>query len=68
MIEIKLPEIGDGIESGDVLEVLVRVGDVIEAGQDIIELETDKATRRHHEVHANTALAIRCHISQLTFT
>ena len=24
MIEIKLPELGDGIESGDVLEVLVR--------------------------------------------
>lgn len=43
-VEIKLPEIGEGIESGDVLEVLVHEGDVIEKDQDIIELETDKAT------------------------
>ena len=42
--EVKLPELGDGIESGDVLEVFVSVGDVIDEGQDIIEMETDKAT------------------------
>ncbi len=42
--EVKLPELGDGIESGDVLEIFVSVGDVISAGQDIIEMETDKAT------------------------
>jgi len=41
---IKLPELGDGIDSGDVLEVLVKVGDVIKDGQDIVEIETDKAT------------------------
>ena len=29
--EVKLPELGDGIESGDVLEVFVSVGDVIKA-------------------------------------
>jgi len=43
-IEIKLPEIGDGVESGDVLEVLVQEGDTIAKDQDIVELETDKAT------------------------
>ena len=42
--EVKLPELGQGIESGDVLEILVSEGDVISAGQDIIEMETDKAT------------------------
>lgn len=42
--EVKLPELGDGIESGDVLEIFVAVGDTISAGQDIIEMETDKAT------------------------
>ena len=42
--EVKLPDLGDGIESGDVLEVFVDVGDVIQKGQDIIEMETDKAT------------------------
>ena len=43
-IEIKLPELGDGIESGDVLEVYVKEGDQITARQSILELETDKAT------------------------
>ena len=42
--EVKLPELGDGIESGDVLEIFVSVGDVIDEGQDIIEMETDKAS------------------------
>ncbi|HCK69950.1 MAG TPA: pyruvate dehydrogenase [Planctomycetaceae bacterium] len=43
-IEIKLPELGDGIESGDILDVLVSVGDCINAGDDIVEIETDKAS------------------------
>jgi pyruvate dehydrogenase E2 component (dihydrolipoamide acetyltransferase) len=42
--EVKLPDLGDGIESGDVMEIFVSVGDVISAGQDIIEMETDKAS------------------------
>ncbi|MCO8120756.1 2-oxo acid dehydrogenase subunit E2 [Stieleria sp. TO1_6] len=42
--EVTLPDLGDGIESGDVLEVFVSVGDVITEGQDIVEMETDKAT------------------------
>ena len=37
--EVKLPELGDGIESGDVLDIFVNVGDVISEGQDIIEME-----------------------------
>ena len=41
---VNLPELGDGIESGDVLDIFVSEGDVIEAGQDIVEMETDKAT------------------------
>ena len=43
-VEFKLPGIGEGIESGDVLEVLVSVGDTIEVDTEICELETDKAT------------------------
>jgi pyruvate dehydrogenase E2 component (dihydrolipoamide acetyltransferase) len=42
--EVTLPDLGDGIESGDVLEVFVSVGEVITEGQDIVEMETDKAT------------------------
>jgi len=43
-IEVKLPDLGDGISSGDVLEILVREGDAIRKDQGVIELETDKAT------------------------
>jgi pyruvate dehydrogenase E2 component (dihydrolipoamide acetyltransferase) len=42
--EIKLPSLGEGIESGDVLEVLVQVGDVVKKEQSLLEMETDKAT------------------------
>ena len=42
--EIKLPSLGEGIESGDVLEILVNVGDVIKKEQSLLEMETDKAT------------------------
>jgi pyruvate dehydrogenase E2 component (dihydrolipoamide acetyltransferase) len=39
-----LPNLGDGVAQGDVLKVLVKVGDVIKVDQPIVELETDKAT------------------------
>jgi pyruvate dehydrogenase E2 component (dihydrolipoamide acetyltransferase) len=41
--EIKLPSLGEGIESGDVLEILVKVGDVVKKEQSLVEMETDKA-------------------------
>src|SRR6266850_5728204 len=43
-IEVKLPNLGDGIDTGDVLELLVKEGDVVAKDQGIIELETGKAT------------------------
>ncbi len=42
--QITLPNLGENIESGDVLSILVSEGDTIKADQDIIEVETDKAT------------------------
>ena len=42
--EFKLPELGENIESADIVNVLVKAGDVIEKEQSIIEIETDKAT------------------------
>ncbi|MEJ2104158.1 MAG: hypothetical protein P8X47_06210 [Ignavibacteriaceae bacterium] len=42
--EFKLPELGENIESADVIKVLVKAGDQIEKEQSIIEIETDKAT------------------------
>jgi pyruvate dehydrogenase E2 component (dihydrolipoamide acetyltransferase) len=44
IIEFKLPELGENIESADVLNVLVKVGEMITKDQGVIEIETDKAT------------------------
>jgi pyruvate dehydrogenase E2 component (dihydrolipoamide acetyltransferase) len=42
-MELKLPELGENIKQGTVTKVLVKAGDVIKKGQNILELETDKA-------------------------
>ena len=42
--KITLPSLGEKIESGDVLSILVSEGDVVTKDQDLLELETDKAT------------------------
>lgn len=44
MTDMKLPELGENIEGGDVLRIMVKAGDAIEKDQAVIELETDKAT------------------------
>jgi pyruvate dehydrogenase E2 component (dihydrolipoamide acetyltransferase) len=41
--EFKLPNLGENIESGDIVNVLVKEGDSIKANQGVIEIETDKA-------------------------
>jgi len=42
-MELKLPEIGENITQGTISKILVKVGDTIKKGQNILELETDKA-------------------------
>ena len=44
MADFILPNLGDGVAQGDVLKVLVKVGDTIKVDQPVVELETDKAT------------------------
>jgi len=41
--EFKLPEVSEGVAEADISEVMVAEGDVIEAGQVVMEVETDKA-------------------------
>lgn len=42
-IEYKLPNLGEDIETGDVIGVYVSVGDKVALDQPLLELETDKA-------------------------
>jgi pyruvate dehydrogenase E2 component (dihydrolipoamide acetyltransferase) len=43
-VEVTIPSLGENVKGGDVLRVLVKVGDVLVVDQGILELETDKAT------------------------
>ncbi len=42
-MDFRLPELGEGIDSATVVTVLVKPGDVVAAGQNVIAVETDKA-------------------------
>ncbi|MDP6698370.1 MAG: dihydrolipoyllysine-residue acetyltransferase [Candidatus Latescibacteria bacterium] len=42
-VEFALPDLGENIESGDVVSVMVAIGDTLAEDQPVIELETDKA-------------------------
>ncbi len=43
MIEFKLPELGENISQGDLVRLMVEPGAKVNAGQSVMELETDKA-------------------------
>ena len=52
MIEVTMPEMGESVTEGTVLEWHVAVGDVVEEGQTLVEVSTDKVDA---EVPAPTA-------------
>lgn len=56
MADFILPNLGDGVAQGDVLKVLVKVGDTLKVDQPVLELETDKATI---EVPSNIAGVVK---------
>ncbi|HBP17526.1 MAG TPA: hypothetical protein DEA08_07025, partial [Planctomycetes bacterium] len=43
-IEFTLPELGEDVEAGTVVKLLVAEGDALEAEQPVMEVEIDKAT------------------------
>ncbi len=42
-MDIKLPKLGEGADSGAVVSILVKTGDRVKKGQTLIELENEKA-------------------------
>lgn len=42
--EFKLPSLGENVDTGDVVRVLVKVGDTVKVDQPVLEMETGKAT------------------------
>jgi pyruvate dehydrogenase E2 component (dihydrolipoamide acetyltransferase) len=57
--EFKVPELGENVAGGDVMNVMVKVGDTVARDQPILELETDKATIEVPSTVAGTVKEIR---------
>lgn len=60
-IEFKLPEVSEGVKTADVSDILVAEGDVITAGQVVVEVETEKAVAPVECPHAGRVAKI--HVS-----
>jgi pyruvate dehydrogenase E2 component (dihydrolipoamide acetyltransferase) len=57
--DFTLPELGENITAGDVLNVLVKIGDTVARDQAVLELETDKATIEVPSTLAGKVTAIK---------
>ena len=73
-LEFKLPELGENIESGDVVSVLVEVGAAVSEGDSLIEIEAGKASMEIPSPATGTISAIHVapgdtvEVGQLAFT
>lgn len=57
-MDITLPRLGEGAESGTVVTVLVKVGDAVKANQTLLEMESEKAVAPIPTSHAGTVSAV----------
>lgn len=73
-LEFKLPELGENIESGDVVNMLVAVGDTVSEGQSLLEIEAGKASMEIPSPAAGKITAVHVkqgdtvEVGQLAFT
>ena len=58
LLQFKLPSIGEGVESADIAEILVAVGDEVAEGDILMELETEKAVVELPSPRAGTIAAL----------
>jgi len=57
--DFTLPELGENVTAGDVVRVLVAIGDTVAKDQAVLELETDKATIEVPSSVAGTVKEVR---------
>jgi pyruvate dehydrogenase E2 component (dihydrolipoamide acetyltransferase) len=62
--EFRLPELGENIESGDVVRVAIKPGDKVTDGQTVIELETDKAVLEVPSTVSGTVSEVKAEVGQ----
>ena len=58
-MDVKLPNLGEGADSGTVVGILVKAGAQVKKGQNLIELETGKAVTPIPSPSAGTVTSIR---------
>lgn len=58
-MDVKLPKLGEGADTGTVVSILVKQGDTVTKGQTIIELENEKAVAPIPSPEAGTVTSIR---------
>src|SRR5258705_7237603 len=58
-MDVKLPNLGEGAESGTVVSILVKEGEQITSGQTILELENEKAVAPIPSTASGTVSKIR---------
>jgi pyruvate dehydrogenase E2 component (dihydrolipoamide acetyltransferase) len=56
--DITMPRLSDSMEEGTILKWLVAEGDEVEKGQEIVEIETDKANMTYEADTAGTVLEL----------
>ncbi len=59
-MDIVVPELGEALREGRVLRWLYRVGDRVEKGASLVELETDKANVEVEAPESGVLQAIAC--------
>jgi len=59
-IEVKMPNLGYDMESGTVQSWMKGVGDLVERGEPIAEIETDKTTVEMEALASGTLVEIIC--------
>ena len=63
--DFTLPDLGEGIEEAEVIGILVHVGDVVEADQPVIEVETEKANLDVPAPHAGVVEAVHVKVGEV---
>ena len=58
MVDIVMPRLSDSMEEGTVLRWLKGVGDAVEVGEELVEIETDKANMVYESDAAGTLIEI----------
>src|SRR5690242_9080280 len=56
--EFKLPDLGEGVQEGEVIRWLVAAGDEVRADQSLVEVMTDKVTAELPSPVAGTVLSL----------